>query len=126
MSTNKRINNPRAKSAKDMLSEGKGRSVKPKSLKAKAEDLEKTLHRLEVEIAATSRLAHEKKIKNRNFVPPPERSGFARSAGRKTHAQKLEQRRKLLIQVAEFSFTALLFVGACAWLYQWWLSRGGQ
>ena len=123
MSKNVRINKSRPKSTEDLLSEGPSRTRKPTTLKAKAQDLEKTLHRLEVEIAATSRLAHESKIRNRNTIPAPERTKFARSQHRLTHAQSREKNRKLMMQVMEFVVTALLFVGACAGLYQWWLSR---
>jgi len=125
MSKNVRINKSRPKSAQDLL-QSPGASRKPTTLKAKAQDLEKTLHRLEVEIAATSRLDQERKIRNRNTIPAPERTKFARSQRRLTHAQTREKSRKRLMQVMEFTVTALLFVGACAGLYQWWLSRGGN
>jgi len=121
MSRNVRINKARPKSAQDLIL-APSRPGKPASLKAKAQDLEKTLHRLEVEIAMTSRLDRERKLRNRNTIPAPERTRV-RASGRLTHAQTLEKRRKLLMQILEFTITALIFVGACAGLYQWWLSR---
>lgn len=125
MSTNKRIRKPRAASAQSLL-DLPAVAPKPKTLKAKASDLEMKVHRLEVEIAATSRIAQERKLRNRNVVPPPDESrGFAQGATRLTHAQSLEKRRKLMLQILEFSVTALLFIGGCAWLYKWWLARMG-
>lgn len=38
-------------------------------------------------------------------------------------AQAAAKRRRFLVQLGEFLVTAILFCGACAWLYQWWLTR---
>jgi hypothetical protein len=38
-------------------------------------------------------------------------------------AKAAAARKRFLLQVVEFVVTAILIGGACAWLYQWWLSR---
>ncbi len=71
------------------------------SLQKRARQLKRSVHRLNVELAA-DRFRHERKM---------------------TYAQAAASRRQFMVQAAEFLITAVLFVGACAWLYQWWLSR---
>lgn len=75
------------------------------ALQKRARQLQRSVHRLKVEMAA-------------------DRMGFPVGRPRKmTYAQAAAKRRKFVVQAAEFLITAVLFVGACAWLYQWWLSR---
>lgn len=102
-------------------------SRRPKSLHEQSLELESKVRRLEVEIAATSRMAQESRIRNRDLLPPPDsvRGGFAYSKTRMSFAQSRTKRRAVALQFTEFTITLLLFVGACAWLYQWWLSRHG-
>src|SRR5215207_7577479 len=92
------------------------RSTKPKSglkavdsltpaaaLRSKERVLKKKVHRMKVEMVA-------------------HRLGFPiGSHSQLSYAQAAAKRRKFLVQIAEFLITAVLFVGACAWLYQWWL-----
>jgi len=124
MATNKRITNrAKVRSAKELARQAV-ETPQPRRLKDKAKDLEGKLHRLEVEIAASSRIYGETRRRSRDELPPPEPSRKIRSGPKRlTHAQTREKRRTFYMQVLEFAVTALLFVGACAWLYQWWLSR---
>ncbi|TLD69844.1 hypothetical protein FEM03_16115 [Phragmitibacter flavus] len=130
MSANKRIRKPStAKTAKDLLALDMPSTVrKPKVLKDKAELLKDEVHRLEVAIAATSKVfSEQRRRRNDDELPPPERSApKRRGEQRLTLAQASEKRRVFYMQVLEFTVTALLFVGACAWLYQWWLSRSAN
>jgi hypothetical protein len=67
--------------------------------------LKKRMHRMRVEMVAN-------------------RLGFP--MGRDTRlslAQAAQKRRHTLVQIGEFLVTAILIAGACAWLYQWWLTR---
>ncbi|MFZ4763557.1 MAG: hypothetical protein ACOYMN_01285 [Roseimicrobium sp.] len=52
-----------------------------------------------------------------------QRLGIPTGGQRLPLAQQAAARRRALLQAAEFITTAILFAGACAWLYQWWLSR---
>lgn len=129
MAANKRVRkSSRAKSAQDLLHllENPVASVsKPKMLKDKEKVLQGQLHRLEVEIAATSRVfADERRRRHRDELPPPEEYRVRRKGRRLTLAQESEKRKKIYMQAVEFAVTALLFIGACSWLYKWWLSRG--
>jgi hypothetical protein len=130
MSVNKRIRkSSTAKTAKDLLSSEVPSAVKkPQALKDRAARLKGEVHRLEVAIAATSQVFSEQRRRRDNDeLPPPERTAPARrGAQRLTLAQARERRRVFYMQVLEFTVTALLFVGACAWLYQWWLSRSAH
>lgn len=125
MSTNKRIRKPSSKTMTSLLDEATPR--RPKTLREQSIELESKVRRLEVEIAATTRMAHESRIRNRDTLPPPDaiRGGAGRSQARLSFAQSRTKRRALAFQFTEFTITLLLFVGACAWLYQWWLSRHG-
>lgn len=102
-------------------------SHRPKSLREQSLDLANNVRRLEVEIAATSRMAQESRIRNRDILPPPDsiRRRHSYSKPRMSFAQSRTKRRALALQFTEFTITLLLFVGACAWLYQWWSSRHG-
>lgn len=131
MAGNKRVRkSSKARDAQDLLGSEGGRGVevpvrRPRSLKDKERELQGQLHRLEVEIAATSRVfADERRRRNENELPPPEGYRSRAKGKRLTLAQAREKRRVFYMQVVEFAVTLLLMVGACAWLYQWWLSRG--
>lgn len=125
MPTNKRIRKPSSKTVTSLLDESAPR--RPKTLREQSLELENKVRRLEVEIAATTRMAHESRIRNRDVLPPPEtiRGGTGHAKARLSFAQSRTKRRALAFQFTEFTITLLLFVGACAWLYQWWLSRHG-
>lgn len=127
MSTNKKISSrSRSKTVSSMLN-SPAPAAKPKSLKEKTKELQNKVHRLEVEIASTSRLATERRQRYRDTLPPPEKSGFARSKQQRlTHAQKREQNQRLMIKVVEFAVMALLVAGGLAWLYQTWVARSAS
>lgn len=125
MSINKRVRKSSSKTVTSLLDEPVSR--RPKTLREQSLELESKVRRLEVEIAATTRMAHESRIRNRDILPPPDaiRGGAGQSRTRLSFAQSRTRRRALALQFTEFTITLLLFVGACAWLYQWWLSRHG-
>jgi hypothetical protein len=75
------------------------------ALRMRERDLKKKVHRMKVEMVA-------RKI------------GFP--IGRQPDmslAKAAQARRRFVMQVGEFLVTAVLIAGACAWLYQWWLTR---
>lgn len=103
MPSNKRIRNSRSKTG---LAAIEGARLDPGAeLKLRERALKKRMHRMKVEMVAS-------------------RLGFP--IGRDTRlslAQAAQKRRRFLVQIAEFAVTAVLIAGACAWLYQWWLTR---
>ncbi len=105
MATNKRM---RRRAETPMFPQLEEEEVTPPNLAAlqkRSRDLQRSVKRLKVEMAA-------------------DRLGYPMGRQRKmTYAQTAAKRRKFLVQTAEFLITALLLVGACAWLYQLWLSR---
>lgn len=120
MATNKRISS-RSQSARDLVNEPK-LAPRAKTAKTKARDLASEIHRLEVEIVATQRLAREHRVRNHNMLPAlerdrgPARRGFSAL----THAQKRTRRHRFYLQAAQFAVTSCLVVGAGAWLYKLW------
>jgi hypothetical protein len=79
--------------------------INPIALRMKERALKKQVHRMKVEMVAR-------------------RMGFP--IGRQPDmslAKAAQARRRFLMQAGEFLVTALLIAGACAWLYQWWLTR---
>lgn len=125
MLTNKRIRKSSHKTMTSLLDEATSR--RPKSLQQQSLELESKVRRLEVEIAATGRMAQESRIRNRDILPPPDsiKGVFGHSKVRLSLAQTRTRRLALTLQFTEFVITLLLFVGACSWLYQWWMSRHG-
>lgn len=96
---------------------------KPKRLKDQKKELQGQLHRLEVEIAASSHVfAQERRRRSRDELPPPDEFRFRRKGkGRRlTLAQASEKRKKVYMQIAEFVVMLLLFIGACSWLIKFW------
>ena len=101
MATNKRIRKP-AKATKEVLEVP---SLDPMHMLRQREKLlQKRMHRMKVTMTA-------------------DRLGFPTEKQRLTYAQASAKRRRVLVHAAEFIITAILFVGACSWLYQFWLSR---
>lgn len=101
--TNKRMRKSAPKTPMLPLPEDSPQDVE--ALQKRARQIKRSMHRLNVEMAA-DRLGYP--------VGRPKKMRYAQAA---------EKRRKFLVQTSEFVITAVLFVGACAWLYQWWLSR---
>ncbi len=91
------------------------------SPEARARKLADEVHRLEVEIVATQRMAHEHRARNVNTLPAPERQSGPRSFAL-THSQKRSRRYRFYLQGAQFLVTACLVAGAGAWLYKLWQS----
>lgn len=107
MAGNKRMRKraPKNSPMLPFMDEGEPRDVA--TLQRKAKEIQRNMHRLKVEMAA-------------------DRLGFPVGKPRKmTFAQAQAKRRRFMVQATEFLITAVLFVGACAWLYQWWLARQG-
>lgn len=103
MPANKRVRNSRSKSGLGALDDP--RLDPGVALRQKERALKKRMHRMRVEMVAT-------------------RLGFP--MGKHTNmslAQASSKRRRTMVQIAEFLVTAILIAGACAWLYQWWLTR---
>ncbi len=127
MSGNKRIRRPQPELRGTLQESLQAAPPKAKkSLKDQTRDLQSQVHRLEVEIAATSRIVREDKMRTRDYLSPPERlAAGARSKGksRLTYAQAREKRNRFYMQGLEFFVTGILLVGACAALYSWWKSR---
>ena len=115
-STNRRISRPRSRTAKALAKS----EPAPKSV----QELTKMVNRLEVDIAATSRLAFEEKRRRGDTLPPPE--GMMRRARpiakqtRLMYQQERSRRRKQMLQAAMFLTTLVLFAGAAAWVYKLW------
>lgn len=101
--SNKLVRKPKPRSNPDHIMGG---AVNPSdALRHKERVLKRKVHRMKVEMVAN-------------------RMGFPiGSQHRMTYAQAAAKRRRFLVQAAEFITTAILFVGACSWLYHWWLSR---
>jgi hypothetical protein len=99
--------NRRVRSSKSRSSLGAvdDEPMNPIALRMKERALKKQVHRMKVEMVA-------RKI------------GFP--IGRQPDmslAKAAQARRRFVMQVGEFLVTAVLIAGACAWLYQWWLTR---
>lgn len=102
-SSNKRVRKSSPKSSAHEIMDDRLDPVE--ALRRKERLLQKKVHRMKVEMVAN-------------------RLGFPMGSQRRlTFAQAAAKRRRFLVQAAEFITTAILFVGACSWLYQWWLSR---
>jgi hypothetical protein len=101
--SNKLVRKPKPKPVADHVMGGP--TSTSEALRQKERVLRRKVHRMKVEMAAS-------------------RMGFPMgSQHRMTYAQAAAKRRRFLVQAAEFITTAILFVGACSWLYHWWLSR---
>jgi hypothetical protein len=121
MSSNVRVRKSSAKTARLAAT---GKASQPRTLKEKTAELQTRILRVEMDIVSASRQAKEHRLKYRDTLPPAETArsqskAFAQSR-RLTLSQTRARNRKLMIQVAEFAVTAIILVGACAWLYQWW------
>jgi hypothetical protein len=121
MSSNKRIPRSRSRTAKDLANNGK---VAPAHLtaKARARHLAEEVRRLEVAIVATNRLSREHRVRNHNILPALDRAESKRGFSALTHAQKRSRRHRFYLQVAQFSVSSCLVLGAGAWLYKLWQS----
>lgn len=75
------------------------------ALRMRERALKKKMHRMRVEMVA-----------NKIGFPIGKQSNMSL-------AQAAGKRRRFLVQAAELVVTAILIGGACAWLYQWWLTR---
>src|SRR5690349_17356436 len=99
MPSNKLLKKSRSRTVQDLVSESK---PAPPS----AADLRKQVHRLEVEIAATSRLAAQRRMRDGEVLPPPEPMRHSRKSyavqQRLTHAQARRRRTRRLMQAAMF------------------------
>ena len=124
MSSNVRVRKTSAKTGRSLAQQDKAST---RTLKEKTEDLETRILRVEMDIVSASRQAQERRIKYRDTLPPeqPARKRFAQGERRLTLAQTRARNRKLMVQWAEFGVTAIILVGACAWLYQWWMRTQG-
>ena len=124
--SNVRVRKPSSKTVQSLTGPAKAASSQ-RTLKEKTEDLQTRILRVEMDIVSASRQAQEHRIKYRNTLPPVEgkKNGFAQGERRLSLAQSRARTRKLLVQWAEFGVTAIIFVGACAWLYQWWARTQG-
>ena len=122
MATNKRIRS-RSRSARELANEPK-LAPRAQSGRDRARNLASEIHRLEVEIVATQRLAREHRARNHNMLPAldRERSSAPRGFGALTHSQKRTRRHRIYLQAAQFAVTSCLVVGAGAWLYKLWLT----
>ena len=125
MSSNVRVRKPSARTAKSLTQQDKAASTR--TLKEKTDDLQTRILRVEMDIVSASRQAQERRIKYRDTLPPEPsaRRGFAQGERRLTLAQSRARNRKMMVQWAEFAVTAIILVGACAWLYQWWMRTQG-
>src|SRR5438552_728178 len=112
MPSNKRIRRPRSRTARELVAE---------TAPANAADLKRQVHRLEVEIAATGRLALESR---RNapgiWIPPASGAKSAVSRQSLTFAQMRKRRARRLMQTGMFVTSTCLLGGAAAWLYRFW------
>jgi len=120
MATNKRIRSS-SRSARDLVNEPKT-APRAQTAKARARDLASEIHRLEVEIVATQRLAREHRTRTRDMLPALDRGPAPRGFGALTHSQKRTRRHRFYLQAAQFAVTSCLVVGAGAWLYKLWLT----
>lgn len=103
MPANKRVRNAKSRSGIGAMDDS--RLDPGAALRMKERALKKHMHRMRVEMVAN-------------------RLGFPIGRGtRLSLAQAAQKRRCFLVQIAEFTVTAILIAGACAWLYQWWLTR---
>lgn len=103
MPANKRVRSTKPKSRMGAIDDSQ--ADPGLALRMKERALKKTMHRMKVEMVAS-------------------RLGFP--MGRDTRlslAQAASKRRRFMVQIGEFLVTAILIAGACAWLYQWWLTR---
>jgi hypothetical protein len=121
MPGNKRMPRSRARSARDLANEGKAAPSRRLTAQERARQLANEVHRLEVEIVATQRMAREHRARNVNTLPAPERQSGPRSFAL-THSQKRSRRYRFYLQSAQFLITACLVAGAGAWLYKLWQS----
>lgn len=102
-SSNKLVRKQKPRSNTDQIMGG---TVRPsEALRHKERALKRKVHRMKVELVAS-----------RMGFPLGSQHGM-------TYAQAAAKRRRFLVQAAEFVTTAILFIGACSWLYHWWLSR---
>ena len=103
MSANKRVRHTKSRSGIGAMDDA--RLDPGAALRMKERALKKRMHRMRVEMVAN-------------------RLGFPMGRDTKLSlAQAAQKRRRFMVQIAEFSVTAILIAGACAWLYQWWLTR---
>lgn len=102
---NKRVRSTKAtQNGRSVLDEQPHRDPSA-ALRMKERALKMKMHRMRVEMVAN-------------------KIGFP--IGKQSHmslAQAASKRRSFLVHACEFVVTAILIGGACAWLYQWWLTR---
>lgn len=101
---NKRVRSSKPKQNKSSLDE-QPHSDPSVALRMKERALKMKMHRMRVEMVA-----------NKIGFPIGKQSQMSL-------AQAASKRRSFLVQAGEFLVTAILIGGACAWLYQWWLTR---
>ena len=122
MADNRRISRSRSNTAKDLARAEKAAPT-PRNAQARARELASEVHRLEVEIVATTRLAREHRVRNADTLPALDRrSSSARGIAALTLAQKRSRRHRFYLQTAQFAITSCLLAGAAAWLFKLWQS----
>ena len=121
MAANKYVPRNRARSAKDLANAEKTAPAHV-TAKARARQLADEVHRLEVAIVATTRLAREHRVRNANILPALESHGRQRGFAALTHGQKRTRRHRFYLQSAQFIVTSCLVAGAGAWLFKLWQS----
>lgn len=120
MAANKRLRS-RSRTVRELVNEPKT-APRSQSAKARARDLASEIHRLEVEIVATNRLAREHRARTRDMLPALERGHRPTGFAALTHSQKRTRRHRFYLQAAQFAVTSCLVMGAGAWLYKFWLT----
>ena len=127
---NKRLNSARPRGAEAPARAAKAAAPQPRVLtpQQQAKEIEDRIHRLEVEIAASPRLAQERYLRNRDMVPPPDAGLRARGQRpeRLTHAQMAAKRRLKMLLMVEYLIGLILVLGAAAWAYKGYLHFTGH
>ncbi len=95
MAANKRLRS-RSHTVRDLVNEPKT-APRSQTAKARARDLASEIHRLEVEIVATNRLAREHRARTRDMLPALERGHTPRGFAALTHSQKRTRRHRFYL-----------------------------
>jgi hypothetical protein len=119
-SKNKRISRARGRTARELVNE-----TAPPAPRT-PEDIAREIHRIELQIAATSRVARESKLRRGDSLPPLERSRRTLRPVGLTLAQARSRRARLFLQAAVFVTSLVLLAGAAAWVYKMWLTARGS
>ena len=118
---NKRVRRSRstsARSARELIAETK---PEPRT----TEELLREIHRVELAIASTTRVASENKSRRGDSLPPPDRLRGPRPIGL-TIAQARSKRARFMMHAAAFVTTFLLLAGAALGIYKMWLAVHGR